>query len=172
MSFLKRVTRENFAEYQNNILEIERDSFAEPWDLNSFSKELSRSVSHLWVSLVDEVLKGYICFWIFADEVHLMNIAVHRLWRRKGLGAGLLRKMLEVGAQRGSRSAWLEVRPSNLSARSLYSRTGFRQVGVRPGYYRETGEDAIVMTLNLPSPVVGAPDRSSLATGGRRGKSG
>ena len=135
--------------FQRYILEIERNSFPSPWDFNSFSSELNRSISSLWVSLIDEVLEGYICFWIFANETHLMNVAVHPEWRGKGLGEQLLCKMIEVGISKGAKTAWLEVRPSNLVARSLYKKTGFKEVGFRPRYYKETNEDAIIMSLLL-----------------------
>ncbi|MBC8179170.1 MAG: ribosomal protein S18-alanine N-acetyltransferase [Deltaproteobacteria bacterium] len=151
MSSLVEVTGDNFPTFQWDILEIERTSFPSPWDLKSFSSEIDRSISHLWTLLIDEVLKGYICFWIFANETHLMNIAVHPEWRGKGLGEGLLCKMIEVGISEGAKTAWLEVRPSNLVARSLYEKAGFKEVGFRPRYYKETNEDAIIMSLPLLS---------------------
>ena len=149
MSSLVEVTSENFPIFQWDILEIERTSFPSPWNLNSFSREIDRSISHLWVSLIDEVLGGYICFWIFADETHLMNVAVHPEWRGKGFGERLLCKMIEVGISKGAKTAWLEVRPSNLVARALYEKGGFKEVGFRPRYYRETNEDAIIMCMPL-----------------------
>jgi len=151
MSSLVEVTGDNFPTFQWDILEIERTSFPSPWDLKSFSSEIDRSISHLWTLLIDEVLKGYICFWIFANETHLMNIAVHPEWRGKGLGEGLLCKMIEVGISEGAKTAWLEVRPSNIVARSLYEKAGFKEVGFRPRYYKETNEDAIIMSLPLLS---------------------
>ena len=151
MSSLVEVTGDNFPEFQRDMLEIERTSFPSPWDLNSFSSEIDRSISHLWTFLIDKVLKGYICFWIFANETHLLNIAVHPQWRGKGLGKGLLCKMIEVGISKGAKTAWLEVRPSNLVARSLYEKAGFKEVGFRPRYYKETNEDAIIMSLPLLS---------------------
>ena len=149
MSSLVEVTGENFPIFQWDILEIERNAFPSPWDLNSFSSEIDRSISHLWALLINEVLAGYICFWIFANETHLMNVAVHPEWRGKGFGERLLCKMIEIGISEGAKTAWLEVRPSNLGARSLYEKTGFKEVGFRPRYYKETNEDAIIMCLPL-----------------------
>ena len=151
MSSLLEVTGENFPTFQRDILEIERASFPSPWDFSSFSSEIGRAISHLWVSLIDEVLGGYVCFWIFANEIHLMNIAVHPECRGKGLGEGLLCKMIEVGICKGAKTAWLDVRPSNLVATSLYEKAGFNEVGFRPRYYKETNEDAIIMSLSLLS---------------------
>ncbi|MBW1798223.1 MAG: ribosomal protein S18-alanine N-acetyltransferase [Deltaproteobacteria bacterium] len=149
MSSLVEVTGGNFPIFQLDILEIERNSFPSPWDLSSFLSEIDRSISHFWGLLIDEVLEGYICFWIFANEAHLMNIAVHPKWRGKGLGERLLCKMIEVGISEGAKTAWLEVRPSNLVARSLYEKAGFKEVGFRPRYYKEKNEDAIIMSLPL-----------------------
>jgi ribosomal-protein-alanine N-acetyltransferase len=149
MTSLLEVTGENFSIFQWDILEIERKSFPFPWDFDSFAKEIDRPISHLWVSLIDEVLGGYICFWIFANETHLMNVAVHPEWRGKGLGERLLSKMIEVGISNGAETAWLEVRRSNLVARSLYRKAGFKELGFRPRYYRETNEDAIIMSLRF-----------------------
>jgi ribosomal-protein-alanine N-acetyltransferase len=149
MISLLSVTRENFSRFQRDLLSIERSSFSSPWDVNSFSSEIDREISHFWVATIDDALAGYICFWIFAREVHLLNIAVREPCRRKGLGRRLLSKMLEVGSSEDAETAWLEVRPSNLAARSLYRKTGFREVGRRLRYYTDTCEDAILMCMPL-----------------------
>lgn len=149
MISLLSITRENFSRFQGDLLSIERSSFISPWNLNSFSSEIDREISHFWVATIDDALAGYICFWIFAREVHLLNVAVHEACRRKGLGRLLLSKMLEVGSSEDVETAWLEVRPSNLAARSLYRKAGFREVGCRPRYYTDTCEDAILMSMPL-----------------------
>lgn len=144
------VTRENFARFEADILSIERDSFPSPWDKQSFESELDRDISHFWVATMDGVLAGYICFWVAAGVVHLLNIAVRKDRRRQGLGRRLLFKMFETGSDNGASAAWLEVRPSNIAARALYSRMGFEEVGRRPRYYSDSQEDAILMTVALP----------------------
>ena len=149
MISLVKITEKNFQPFQCHILEIENSSFPSPWTLNAFRQELNRVVSHLWALTVDERLAGYICFWIYAGEIHLMNIAVHPKMRRKGFGCYLLTKMIEVGKSRTIERAWLEVRPSNVRARALYQKVGFRETGRRPRYYADTNEDAIVMSLSL-----------------------
>ena len=149
MISLLKVTKDNFLSFRGDILYIEKSSFSSPWDLNSFSREVDRSISHLWALSSDGVLVGYICFWIFAGETHLMNVAVHEEWRGKGLGGRLIAKMIDVGISEGAETAWLEVRPSNLIARSLYKKVGFEEVGLRPRYYNDTNEDAIIMSVFL-----------------------
>jgi ribosomal-protein-alanine N-acetyltransferase len=149
MISLVEITQQNFLKFQEDILYIEKSAFPSPWDLNAFSKEIDRSISHVWALVVDDFLAGYICFWIFAGEIHLMNVAVHQTCRGKGWGYRLVSKMIEVGVTQGAETAWLEVRPSNLTARALYKKVGFVEVGRRPRYYTDTREDAIIMSIPL-----------------------
>jgi ribosomal-protein-alanine N-acetyltransferase len=88
---------------------------------------------------------GYLCLWLIADEVHVTNFAVDPTHRQRGFGRHLLGTLLELYRRNGARRAALEVRPSNHSARRLYEAFGFRQVGLRKGYYFDTGEDALLM---------------------------
>lgn len=149
MTSLVDITIDNFDRFQDDILEIEKSSFLSPWSRNAFREELTRQVSHLWALIVDGEVSGYICFWMCAGEIHVMNIAVHPKRRRQGLGRYLLTKMLEKGNSKGVKAAWLEVRPSNFIARVLYQKAGFTEKGRRSRYYRDTNEDAIVMSLSI-----------------------
>jgi len=149
MILFVEVTEKNFPLFQNSLLEIENVSFSSPWSLDSFERELVNRVSHLWAIIVNTEFCGYICFWMFAGEIHLMNIAVHPGRRGKGFGNRLLKKMINIGASEGIEYIWLEVRPSNLSAIALYQREGFREIARRERYYKDTNEDAIIMVLSL-----------------------
>jgi ribosomal-protein-alanine N-acetyltransferase len=149
MSSLVRVTAENFDRLERRILAIEKVSFPSPWTSEAFREEVQRSFSSLWVFLDKEEVRGYICFWSMAGELHLMNIAVHPERRREGLGRTLLEKMIITGIREGAECALLEVRPSNTPARALYKKAGFHEIGRRTRYYRDTGEDAILMALQL-----------------------
>jgi ribosomal-protein-alanine N-acetyltransferase len=151
MISLSELTQSTLTAFQHDILDIERNSFPTPWSLNAFFTELDRPMSHLWVAQQDGDVRGYICFWIVVREIHLMNLAVHPLWRRKGVGGRLLRKMIEIGTTFRAELAFLEVRPSNSAARIFYSKAGFRETGRRPGYYDDTHEDAIIMAMSLTS---------------------
>jgi ribosomal-protein-alanine N-acetyltransferase len=95
-------------------------------------------------------LWGYICCWIAGPEIQILNLAVHPERRRSGLGTRLMEQAVETGTAEGAEGFWLEVRTSNLAAQCLYGGFGFREIGRRPRYYRDTGEDAIVMTLSVP----------------------
>jgi len=143
------IDKDNFENFKDDIQVIEKASFPTPWTLNAFREEIDKSVSHLWGLIANEGLVGYICFWEFAGEIHLMNIAVHPDRRGKGFGQYMLSRMIEAGISKGDQTVWLEVRPSNVAARRLYKNTCFRETGRRPHYYKDTHEDAIVMSLFL-----------------------
>ena len=147
-SFVK-ITKKNYRLYLNRIIEIEKFSFLSPWSQNAFIEEIGNSISYLWGLAVDKILAGYICFWMYDSEIQLINIAVHPQQRKKGFGHYLLKRMINEGISRGMRNVWLEVRPSNIVAKNLYRRLGFEELGRRPGYYRDTNEDAIIMALAL-----------------------
>lgn len=134
------------------VMEIERRSFAQPWSRAFFEKELATPFAHL-VCAVEELdgqstIVGYSCSWRVADEVHLLNVAVHP--ERRGLGTGrtLVEAVLAEARAANARLVSLEVRAGNVVARRLYRRLGFVDVGVRRGYYAP-GQDAIVMELRL-----------------------
>jgi ribosomal-protein-alanine N-acetyltransferase len=149
MTFLVDITEKNFSRLRGAVLEIERSSFPSPWTVAAFLEEVKRPISHLWALISHHGLTGYACFWMFAREIHLMNLAVHPKRRGQGHGRHLLDKMIEAGVSRGVETVWLEVRPSNIPARALYETAGFREIGRRARYYRDTNEDAIVMSLSL-----------------------
>src|SRR5206468_1301590 len=88
-------------------------------------------------------------YWLVADEVHLLNLATHAEERRVGHASRLLAHIVEFGRAHRCRLVTLEVRRSNAAALRLYRRFGFRAVGVRPNYYSEDQEDAVVMLLDL-----------------------
>jgi len=135
------------------IMEIEAAGFLHPWSERMLRSELS----HAWSVVLGaaeeapgpERLIGYVIYWLVHDEVHVLNVATAPEARRRGVGRALLEEALAHGRRKACRLVTLEVRRSNAPAQGLYRAMGFRQVGVRPGYYAEEREDAIVMTLDL-----------------------
>jgi ribosomal-protein-alanine N-acetyltransferase len=114
-------------------------------------EEMGREWAHVDV-VRDRVGLNVVAFsnyWVVADEVHLLNLATHPEARRAGHASRLLAHIIEVGRTRSCRFVTLEVRRSNAAATRLYRRFGFRAVGIRPNYYAEDQEDAIVMLLDL-----------------------
>jgi ribosomal-protein-alanine N-acetyltransferase len=147
-SFIE-ITPENLPYFLDHILEIETLSFSTPWSARTFESEINNPVSHLWGLIVDNDLAGYLCFWMFDNEIQVIDIAVHPQRRKQGFGRYLLTALIETGISKGIRTVWLEVRTSNLPARRLYDSLGFRETGRRGRYYTDTQEDAIIMSLVL-----------------------
>jgi len=162
MSQLVHITQANVGLYMRRVLEIENLSFPTPWSVEAFRGELRNSLSRLWGWEEEDRLQGYICYWITMREIQVLNVAVHPDQRRRGVGTGLIRRAVRSGIAHGVEELWLEVRTSNRSARNLYEKLGFRAVGRRSRYYRDTGEDAIVMTLpiSVPYPLSTANQRA------------
>jgi len=129
---------------------IERYSFPTPWSMRAFLSEITENdCAHYLVIRRKQQVVGYIGVWIILDEGHITNIAVHPAWRRKGLGTRLLTAIFDYAYQRGVRRLTLEVRVSNHGAQSLYEKLGFKRVGIRPGYYLDNNEDAVIMWKEL-----------------------
>lgn len=128
------------------ILEIERLSFPQPWSLNSFRRELSLSFSRTYLAITDGEIAGYLCRWLVAGEVHILNVAVHPTIRRQGVASALLAETVREAIREQAELIILEVRRSNLPARQLYRQFGFVQRRLRRNYYG-VGEDALVMEL-------------------------
>jgi ribosomal-protein-alanine N-acetyltransferase len=137
------------------VLDLERRSFGDPWQRESFLMEIEGAPRVRWplVALGPAGLAGYVVAWFVADEAQIANLAIVPGLRRRGLGRLLLERVLAEARRRGCRCAHLEVRPSNAAALSLYAGLGFRPVGRRRQYYADTGEDALVMRLDLPAGV-------------------
>jgi ribosomal-protein-alanine N-acetyltransferase len=129
------------------VLRIEQASFVNPWTREMYLAELdNRGISYCYVarSASREVV-GYCSFWRVLDELHINNLAVAPLYRGAGVGTALLAEVVHQGARLGARRATLEVRRSNEAARRLYERLGFAVAGVRPAYYTNPVEDALVL---------------------------
>lgn len=133
----------------NSVLEIEEASFPVPWSHDSFMSEIRNPLALYLVVEEGPLIQGYGGVWKIFDEAHITNVAVHPRARKRGVGEMLMNRIIEVMILQGVIWLTLEVRPSNDSARNLYERLQFRQVGVRKGYYSDNGEDAIIMTKEL-----------------------
>ncbi len=130
------------------VIGIERRAFPTAWSPAMFALELSKPSTIALAAVLPGAprsrrLAGYLICSRYADVWHLMNVAVDAPLRRQGIAVALMAAM--IGRAGPEESFTLEVRPSNTAAITLYERFGFRRVGMRPGYYRDTGEDALIM---------------------------
>ena len=130
-----------------DVHRIERASFPVPWPDYAFRQEIETNrLAHYLVVRAGGKVVGYGGLWMMVDEAHITTFAVLPDWRRQGIGARLMLAMMELATELQARVATLEVRLSNDAARGLYARFGFRPVGIRPRYYSDNGEDALIMT--------------------------
>lgn len=139
----------------DEICRLESRSYPAPWSdqliRGEFEKTISLRLGLRTPSTADGpgVLVAYSFNYLVADELHILNLAVAPERRRQGLGRRLLQSILDVARTRGAKIATLEVRVSNLLAQDLYTSFGFSISGRRKAYYRNNGEDALVMERML-----------------------
>ena len=140
---------------------IERASFATPWPAHAYRQELEGNrLAHYLVATLGGDVVAYGGIWLMVDEAHITTFAVHPRYRQRRIGERLILSLLDLALDRRAREATLEVRLSNLPARRLYEKYGFRPVGIRPRYYSDNGEDALIMTTE---PLAGATMRERIA---------
>ena len=131
------------------VQRIELASFSTPWPENAYRSELmtNRLASYLVGRAAGRIV-AYGGMWLMVDEAHITTFAVHPAWRRQLIGERLLLAFFDLARDRHAREVTLEVRLSNLAARRLYEKYGFRPVGLRPRYYSDNNEDALIMTTD------------------------
>jgi ribosomal-protein-alanine N-acetyltransferase len=133
-------------QHLDQVCAIEALCFTTPWTRPLFEEELKKPEICFWRVLADDDgVLAYGGFWKAVDEAHFTNIAVHPRAQRRGWGRRLLRALLELAKEQGCHSATLEVRPSNTAARALYEAEGFEAAAIRPRYYSDDGEDALIL---------------------------
>jgi ribosomal-protein-alanine N-acetyltransferase len=133
------------------VCAIEQASFPTPWSMQLFEEELKRPEICIWSAALDlqaapgSQLLAYGGFWRIVDEAHITNVAVRQDCRRAGLGRAFLQALLGRAKGLGCVKATLEVRPSNTGAIALYQQAGFVAAALRPRYYTDNDEDALLM---------------------------
>lgn len=132
---------------------IDRISFSTPWPKNAYRYELLENPNgHCWVAEMDNKIAGLLVCWLVVDEGHIATIAVHPDQRGLGISKKLVITGLADLISKGAVSATLEVRAGNLVAQNLYRYFGFEEVGLRKRYYKDTNEDALLMTVKPLGP--------------------
>ena len=136
------------------VVAIETIVYPSPYSKSGYLNELQNETAHYHVLVSDSAdLIGYIGYWLILDECSINMVAVHPAQQGQGVGRQLMRYALSEAVSAGATHATLEVRDGNLPAIALYQSLGFVQVGRRKRYYKKTGDDALLMTLDplIPS---------------------
>ena len=156
------------------VAAIERESFPTSWPQTAYRRELANRLARYIVAVdssaavpetsprprsflgflrrppepppTTDCIIGYVGMWLMVDEAHIVAIAVREEYRRQGLGELLLAEAIQLALASGQENVTLEVRRSNTGAQALYERYGFLKVGVRPRYYSDNREDAVIMS--------------------------
>ena len=144
MITIEKMSREHLSE----VASIEEMSFSLPWSLESLELMLTEQASAL-VALEDGRVLGYVGMMCVLDEGQIINVAVHPDARRRGVGRRLMEAAEAYAKERGIVFLSLEVRESNIAARSLYSSLGWEEQGIRKGFYSHPVENACVMTKSI-----------------------
>ena len=144
MITIEKMSREHLSE----VASIEEMSFSLPWSLESLELMLTEQASAL-VALEDGRVLGYVGMMCVLDEGQIINVAVHPDARRRGVGRSLMEAAETYAKERGIVFLSLEVRESNIAARSLYSSLGWEEQGIRKGFYSHPVENACVMTKSI-----------------------
>lgn len=142
-----------------------------PWPLSAYRHELQNEASRPWVAEAvlqapltfetalpmtmesitkaagEKAVLGMLVLWMILDEAHIATLAVHPQMRRQGIARLILQTALIGAAREGASTAFLEVRAGNTGAQKLYEGFGFKLAGRRPHYYKDNGEDALLLTL-------------------------
>jgi [ribosomal protein S18]-alanine N-acetyltransferase len=135
------------------VIEIDRQSFSLPWPQRSFEFEAEKNESaRAWVAESEaeagkNVIVGMVVAWLIIDEIHIATVATAPEFRRQGIGRKLMVHVLKEAFTEGAITSYLEVRRGNEAAREMYRSLGYQEDGIRPHYYQDNHEDAILMSL-------------------------
>lgn len=148
LSFLRPMHNEDV----DAVMAIESAVYPHGWTRQIFLDCLRVGYSS-WVMEYDDRVVGYGLLSLVVDEGHILNIAIHPDYQGRGLGRRFVDYLCQLARERGANTIFLEVRPSNHAALSLYESMGFNQVGLRRNYYpADNGrEDAVIMAIELPA---------------------
>ena len=125
---------------------VEKACFSVPWSYESLYHDiLENKLAFYIVAEIDGKVCGYVGVWKIFDEGHITNVAIAPEYRRMHIASAMLSVLFDVTGAQGIESYTLEVRAGNQAAIALYEGFGFREAGLRKGYYEDNGEDAIIM---------------------------
>lgn len=126
------------------ISKLEEETFSMPWSADSFLEMIRKEDARYYVAERDGQLLGGCGVLMIAGEGNITNVVVAPEARNQGIGAGMLRYLMEEGDKEGLSAYTLEVRVSNAAAIHVYEKLGFESAGIRPGFYEKPAEDAVI----------------------------
>ncbi len=129
----------------DEIMAIEQEAFSMPWSKESYLAELKNHFAYYTVCDVGGKIAGYGGIWIVFEEAHITNVAVSAEYRRQGIGAAIMLELEKQAREKKALRILLEVRPSNEPALKTYRKLNYLPNNVRPEYYSDNGEDALIM---------------------------
>ncbi|MBP5736351.1 MAG: ribosomal protein S18-alanine N-acetyltransferase [Acidaminococcaceae bacterium] len=129
------------------VMELDREAFFDPWRRETWLREIRNPIAVWIVETADSNIVGFAGLWNVAGEAQVMRVAVRKALRNRGLGLLLTQELINMAWESGAEAVTLEVRESNAAARRVYERCGFVSSGVRPDYYEDTHEGAVIMWL-------------------------
>lgn len=127
------------------IVELEAESFHDAWNSVMLEEELANPLTNYLVMLAKNKIIGYAGFWLVAGEAQITRVAVFKSYRGQGFGELLTKAILEKAWNLEADAVTLEVRESNIVAQKAYFKNGFKSAGIRPNYYEDTHEGAVIM---------------------------
>lgn len=129
--------------------ELEKRCFSSPWEFEEYEKSRQREDFSCLCAYTDGEFSGFLMAFHVLDECHLLDIATEEKFRRRGIGAALIRELMKRAGEKDGSVIYLEVREKNQAARGLYEKLGFVPVGKRKDYYKYPTDDAVLYTLTL-----------------------
>ncbi|MDO5397330.1 MAG: ribosomal protein S18-alanine N-acetyltransferase [bacterium] len=127
------------------LAELDKRCFAIPWSEKAFEDEVNNKLAHYFIARDGGKIVGYAGFWEVCGEGDITNIAVDAEYRRQHIGSMLIKALIKEAADMNTELLTLEVRRSNIAAQGLYKKYGFKEIGIRKGYYSDNREDALIM---------------------------
>lgn len=139
--------------YIDAVVQIEKCAFPSPWTKTMFFSEIGQDDTDCYVLLVGNGerfrVAAYVTAWTVLGDCTINKIACHKEFRRLGFGEKILRHLVTRVFAKGAKCIFIEVRESNDTALSFYLKQGFKKTGLRRGYYSDTREDAVLMSLDI-----------------------
>lgn len=144
------LTADNYDRYIEQMAKIEQATFAEAWSRAAYQEDICSNPNARYTAIVcNDELIAYANYWLIAGVGNINNVAVSAAWRGQGFGKILMSALIDDCRKAGGSSMTLEVRQGNTAALALYEKLGFTGHGIRPHYYQDNGENAVIMWLNL-----------------------